>query len=203
MKKIFYKALRRIIAPAVLPIDEPYYLCENPRFAKYEIGKWTYGCPILYEDRDEPDTTLKIGRFCSIAYGVTLMLGGQHRTDWVTTFPLTVVFEEANHIKGHPTSKGDIIIGNDVWIGREAIIMSGVTIGNGAVIAARSVVTKNVAAYEVVGGNPARQIKFRFSEEIISELEKIAWWNWEVDKIKEALPLLLQDDIQAFVNKYR
>ncbi len=203
MKKLFYKALRRFLAPAVLPEEEPFYLCDRARFAKYEVGEWSYGSPIIYEDRKEPDTTLKIGRYCSFGYGATFMLGGHHRIDWVTTYPFSIHFDEGVHFKGHPTSKGDIIIENDVWVGREALIMSGVRIGNGAVVAARSVVTKNVSPYEIVGGNPARHIKFRFSEDIITELEKIAWWNWDLEKIKEAFPLLLQSDIKAFIEKYK
>jgi len=203
MKKIFYKTLRRFLAPAVLPEEEPLFMRDNPRFAKYEIGKWTYGYPIVYEDRKEPDTTLKIGKFCSIARGVTFVLGGHHRTDWVTTYPFNIIFDEAKHIKGHPTSKGNIIVENDVWFGREALIVSGVTIGNGATIAARSVVTKDVAPYSIVGGNPARHIKFRFSENVIEVLQKIAWWNWNDEKIKEAIPLLLQSDIEAFINNYK
>ncbi|MFQ5787186.1 MAG: CatB-related O-acetyltransferase, partial [Thermodesulfobacteriota bacterium] len=115
---------------------------------------------------------------------------------------LKQVGEEAEQFKGHPRSKGDVIIGHDVWIGRDTLILSGVTIGNGAVVAARSVVTRHVSPYSVVGGNPARQIKFRFPEHVIDALQRIAWWDWPLPKIKEALPLLLSSDVEAFLAHY-
>ena len=93
-------------------------------------------------------------------------------------------------------------MGNDVWIGRNALILSGVTIGNGAVIAAGAVVTKDVAPYEVVGGVPARHIKLRFGVETVIALNRIAWWDWPMEKIQESLPLLLSADLAGFVAKY-
>ena len=93
-------------------------------------------------------------------------------------------------------------IGNDVWIGTEAFILSGVTIGDGAVIAARSVVTRDVAPYAVVAGNPARQVRLRFSETVIDALERIRWWDWPITEIQSAWPLLLSSDVEAFVAKF-
>ena len=98
-----------------------------------------------------------------------------------------------------PATKGDVVIGNDVWIGYRAIILSGVTIGDGAVIAAGAVVTKDVPAYGIVGGNPAKLIKKRFDDETIPRLLKIAWWNWDDAKIEKFLPLLLNQEITAFI----
>ena len=130
------------------------------------------------------------------------MLGGEHRTDWVTTYAFTHLFPEATGFKGHPRTKGDVVIGNDVWIGYEALILSGVRVGNGAVIAARSIVTRDVEPYSIVAGNPARHIRFRFDEAAVKALEEIAWWDWPMDKIKEAWPLLLADDVKAFIAAY-
>lgn len=135
---------------------EYFYMRDNPRYKRHSIGRFTYGSPLVMFD--SPDINLKIGSFCSIAGGVAIFLGGNHRIDYTTTFPFNFVFEEFCGFKGHPASKGDVIIGNDVWIGSCAVILSGVTIGDGAVIGANSIVTKDVEPYSVVAGNPARKI---------------------------------------------
>jgi hypothetical protein len=103
---------------------------------------------------------------------------------------------------GHPSGKGDIIIGNDVWIGAKSTIMSGVKIGHGAIVAAGAVVTKDVQPYSVVGGNPAKHIKFRFDEKQIEKLLEISWWDWEESKIKEEAMLLWSADINYFIEKH-
>ncbi len=165
------------------------------------VGDFTYGVPKIYA-WDE-GAKLVIGKFCSIAENVIIMLGGDHRTDWNTTYPFNALLPESfGYIKGHPSTKGDIIIGNDVWIAQGAKIMSGVTIGDGAVIAANAVVTKNVKPYEIVGGVPARVIKKRFSRKTIQVLEEICWWDWEVEKIAKAVPYLQSADINSLVKIY-
>ena len=170
----------------------------------FEIGDYTYGHPkVRAFDRT---TKLKIGKFCSIASGVQILLGGNHRPDWITTFPFTAFFDvwpEAKGISGHPSSKGDVIIGNDVWIGTHSTILSGVNIGDGAVIGACSVVTQNVPPYGIVAGNPAKFIKKRFPDEVIKKLLEIAWWNWPEEKIREALPLFLTNNYSAVLAKYQ
>ena len=190
------KRIKRLFFP-----DEPFFMNKNKRYAKYHIGDWTYGTPQVFSWRE--GTTLKIERFCSIADGVIILLGGEHRIDWVTTYPFTKIFPKAKGFTGHPRSKGDIIIGNDVWLGTDALILSGVEIGDGAVVAARSVVTENVAPYSIMAGNPARRVRFRFDQSIIEALQKIAWWNWPLSKIEEAWPLLLSSGIEAFIAKYK
>jgi acetyltransferase-like isoleucine patch superfamily enzyme len=168
---------------------------------KFKIGDFTYGNPIILFENEE--SNLIIGKFCSIADNVTIFLGGNHRTDWITTYPFNAlenIFPEASTIKGHPATKGDIIIGNDVWIGRDVVIMSGVSIGDGAVIAAGSVVSKNIGDYEIWGGNPSRMIKKRFTEAIIKELKNLKWWYWEIAIIKERIPFLCSDNLD-FLNK--
>jgi acetyltransferase-like isoleucine patch superfamily enzyme len=168
------------------------------RYPRYQIGRDSYGWPRIVDSGE--GATLKIGAFCSIAKGVTILLGGEHHTEWVTTFPFPVLWRAARQIRGHPKTKGEIIIGNDVWIAQDALILSGVTIGDGAVIAARAVVTKDIEPYSIVAGNPARVIRKRFPEEAIARLLAVAWWAWTPEEIEKALPLLLSDDIEAFLD---
>jgi acetyltransferase-like isoleucine patch superfamily enzyme len=190
--------VRRRLAPPNAP--EPLLMAENPRFAEHKIGRGTYGSPQVLSWHD--GTALEIGSFCSISDSVTIMLGGEHRTDWVTTYPFSQLFPEASGFRGHPHTKGDVVIGNDVWIGYGALILSGVRVGNGAVVAARSVVRNDVEPYSIVAGNPSRHVKFRFDEVTVNALEEVAWWDWPMEKIKEAWPLLLAADIEAFINAY-
>ena len=171
-------------------------------YTKYAVGKYTYGAPIV---RDwHQGSTLKIGDFSSIAENVTILLGGNHSTDWVSSFPFGIVFDEfkEKHYNYPKLSKGSVIIGNDVWIGLNTTILSGVTIGDGAIVAAGSIVTKNVDPYAIVGGNPAKVIKKRFSDEAIAKLLTIQWWNWEIDKIKDNLDLIMSDDINLFIDRH-
>ncbi|MEG2869891.1 MAG: CatB-related O-acetyltransferase [Clostridium sp.] len=143
---------------------------------------------------------LKIGKFCSIASGARFMLAGNqgHNHKWISAYPFNPsVFSNA---KDGFQRKGDTVIGNDVWIGTEAMIMSGVKIGDGAVIGTRAVVTKDVAPYTVVVGNPGKLVKKRFSEEHINKLLEIKWWDWEIDTINEALRYICSEDIDGLYN---
>ena len=164
------------------------------------FGKHTYGNPIIHSWGE--NAKLVVGNFCSIASNCNVYLGGNHRTDWVTTYPFghinQNIFNNFNGV-GHPSTKGDVIIGNDVWIGDNVTIMSGVTIGDGAVIANKSHVIKNVEPYSIVGGNPAKLIKKRFTKEQIDKLLEIKWWNWDDSKINIFTPLLCNQDIDNFI----
>ena len=162
-----------------------------------EIGDYTYGTPKITKFTNK--YKVKIGKFCSISANVRILLDANHHIDWVTTYPLSLMLGAVPNNYNHPIGKGNVIIGNDVWIGRDVLIMSGVTIGDGAVIAAGSVVTKKVADYEIVGGNPAKHIRFRFSEEQIFKLKEIKWWNWDIEKIKENFKLLEADNVDKFI----
>ncbi|RRQ48383.1 antibiotic acetyltransferase [Maribacter algicola] len=144
---------------------------------------------------------LIIGKFCMIASGATfIMNGGNHLTEATSAYPFAIfggAWQNAMEGKDYPT-KGDTIIGNDVWIGHGATIMPGVHIGDGAIIATKAVVTKNVAPYTIVGGNPAKPIKKRFSEATISRLLELQWWNWDIEKITQNLGKLTSNPEALF-----
>jgi len=146
---------------------------------------------------------LFIGKFCMIASGVTfIMNGANHLTESVSTFPFAIFgngWEKAMEGKTYPT-KGDTTIGNDVWIGYKATIMAGVTIGDGAIIASGSIVTKDVEPYSIVGGNPANLIRKRFSEEKIERLLEAKWWDWDLEKITKNVQNLTGEDL-GFLEK--
>ncbi|SDW33589.1 virginiamycin A acetyltransferase [Lutibacter oricola] len=147
---------------------------------------------------------LIIGKFCMIASGVSfIMNGGNHLTEATSAYPFAIFgrnWKNAMDGKTYPT-KGDTIVGNDVWIGHNATIMPGVTIGDGAIIASNSVVTKNVEPYTIVGGNPAKPIRKRFEENTIEKLLHLKWWDWELSKITENVQLLTSSP-QEFFSKY-
>jgi chloramphenicol O-acetyltransferase type B len=167
-------------------------------YPQYDIGPGSYGdLEVLWGNAG---AQLKMGGYCSVAKGAQVMLGGEHRPDWVTTYPFSLVTEGYRDWPGHPRSKGDVIIGNDVWICHGAMILSGVTIGDGAVIGARALVARDVPPYAIVSGNPARVIKMRFPEDIVARLLTLKWWDWPQDRIARAIPMLLADDITAFLD---
>lgn len=145
---------------------------------------------------------LIIGKFCMIASDVTfIMNGANHLSEAVTSYPFAIFGEDwANAMDGKSyPNKGDTIVENDVWIGYGATIMPGITIGNGAIIATNSTVTKDVEPYTIVGGNPAKEIKKRFSDEEIANLLKIAWWDWELEKITQNVKVLTGHDVQKLM----
>jgi virginiamycin A acetyltransferase len=168
----------------------------------YHIGGHSYGRPKL---RFPGGTArLQIGRFCSIADGVEIMLGGNHRMDWITTYPFPEfgsTWSLASPRNDHQTTRGDVTIGHDVWLGSQCMILSGVSIGHGAVVGARAVVTRNVPPYAIVAGNPARIIRMRFDEAQVTAVLKMAWWDWPREKIEANLPLLMSGDATALAHK--
>lgn len=166
----------------------------------FRIGDHTYGRPKVRFP--ESGAKLSIGRYGSIADDVNILLGGNHRTDFVTTYPFGAmpgVWPEAAHLTDFSASRGDVSIGHDVWLGSGCMILSGVTIGHGAVVAARAVVTKDVPAYGIVGGNPAQLIRRRFDDATVERLLASAWWDLPRERIVGLLPLLQSADIEGFL----
>lgn len=170
----------------------------------YEIGDFSYGRPKVRFP--EAGRKLIIGRYCSIADKVEILLGGNHRIDWATTYPFSALPElwpAAPRNRDYHTSRGDVVIGNDVWLGSGAMVLSGVTIGHGAVIAARAVVTKDVPPYAIVGGNPARVVRYRFDEATIAALLDIAWWDLSAEEVAQLIPMLQNEKIDELIAAVR
>ena len=164
----------------------------DPR--EFEKNNVLYHYPINHDK-------LKIGKFCSIACGAKFLFNSaNHTVKSLSTYPFPIFFEEwgldVKDITSAWDNKGDIVIGNDVWIGYEAVIMSGVTIGDGAIIGTRAVVTKDVPPYTIVGGVPAKRIRKRFPEKTISELLKLKWWDWTFKKISQNMEFIKNGDLK-------
>ena len=168
------------------------------RYPQHRIGRGSYGDLDVVEFGE--GTTLEIGSYCSFARGAQVMLGGNHRIDWVTTYPFSAIDRRFAHFPGHPQSKGNVVIGNDVWVAREAMILSGVTIGDGAVIGARAVVSRDVPPYTIVAGNPAVEIRPRFPAPLVERLLALRWWDWPDERIAAAMPHLLSDKVETFLD---
>ncbi|AXK50719.1 CatB-related O-acetyltransferase [Spiroplasma alleghenense] len=180
-----------------------------------EIGDYTY-----YASLDDPQDLvdfqnknilyhfpfigdkLIIGKFCQIGYKTKfIMNGANHDTDRISTYPFFIMWNGWEEQPGFKTNKGDTVVGNDVWFGYNCTILPGVKIGNGAVIGAEALVTKDVPDYAVVGGNPAKIISFRFNEEEIKQLNQISWWDWDSQKITDNLENLSKRDFRILKEK--
>ena len=156
---------------------------------------------VLYQYPVNHDRLL-IGKFCSIACGAKFLFNSaNHALGSLSTYPFPIFYDEwgldGKNVADAWDNKGDITLGNDVWIGYEAVILAGVTIGDGAIIGARAVVTRDVPPYAIVGGVPARLIRRRFDEATIESLLALQWWDWEPERIRRALPVLQAGDIAA------
>ncbi|AZC27056.1 MULTISPECIES: type B chloramphenicol O-acetyltransferase [Pseudomonas] len=154
-----------------------------------------------YLPPDEGVDRLIVGSFCSIGSGAAFIMAGNqgHRNEWVSTFPFYWMPEEpafAGAQNGYE-SAGDTVIGNDVWIGSEAIIMPGVKVGDGAVIGTRALVTRDVEPYAIIGGNPAKTLRMRFDERTVQMLLEMKWWDWSTDQLKDVMPLMTSGNVQA------
>lgn len=164
------------------------------------VGDFTYGIPLVLMDNNE--TSLFIGKFCSIAHGVSIFLGGNHRSDWNTTYPFNMFISGFKDITGHPSTNGNVTIGNDVWIGSDAKIMSGITIGDGCVIGANALITTDIPPYSVVGGVPSKLIRKRFDDIFIKQLLEMQWWDWKYEDIYDVIPHLQSNNHDELYHYY-
>ena len=192
---------------------ETVYLKNVVENSNIEIGDYTIYNDFIHDPREFQKNNvlyhypinkdrLIIGKFCSIACGAKFLFNSaNHKMTSLSTYTFPLFFEEWGLKKENVAQawdqKGDIMIGNDVWIGYEAVILSGVTIGDGAVIGCRAVVTKDVPPYTIVGGVPAKPIRKRFDEETIKELQKIKWWDWPEEKITEKIQAIQAGDLEG------
>lgn len=178
------------------------YLINNKRLF---IGEYTYQWQsLIIDEYVGSEAKVSIGKFCSIAKNVRIITGGIHPTDWISTFPFRNQFNlPGKNRDGMPKTNGDIIVGHDVWIGTGVTILSGVKIGNGAVVATGAVVTKDIPAYAIVGGVPAKVIKYRFTPNQIKDLEMINWYDWNIEKIKDNIHLLSSSSIEEFISVHK
>jgi acetyltransferase-like isoleucine patch superfamily enzyme len=162
------------------------------------VGEYTYGIPSIWIAR--PDAKINIGRFCSIGAGVSINIYTEHDMGMISTYPFPVLKNDWPMAANNPDTeylRGNVVIGNDVWIGSGSIILGGVTVGDGAVIGANAVVAKDVAPYSIVVGNPAREVRKRFSQDIIDNLLEIKWWDWPHEKIQKYAGLLASGDFEG------
>ena len=204
MEKIIYPRTRD---------PQTVYLNAVVSGANIEIGDYTMYNDFVHDPRDFEKNNvlyhypvngdkLKIGRFCSIACGAKfLFTSANHTMRSLSTYPFPIFFEawglDGKDIRSAWDNKGDIVVGNDVWIGYEAVVLSGVTIGDGAIIGTRAVVTKEVPPYTIVGGVPAKPIRKRFDEQTIEKLEALQWWNWDRETIAKHLSAIQNGDLAA------
>ena len=163
--------------------------------AEFEKNNVLYHYPINHD-------RLVIGKFCSIACGTKFLFNSANRSRTsLSTYSFPIFFEEwgtdAGAVADAWDNRGDIVVGNDVWIGYEAVILSGVTIGDGAIIGTRAVVTKDVPPYTIVGGVPAKPIRRRFDDAVIARLEALRWWDWDEERIRRSIPAIQAGDVDA------
>lgn len=181
----------------------------GPTGGLVEVGRYTYGAERMTVVHWDETTVLRIGAFCSIAKGVQVLLGGDHRVDWVTTFPFGHLHPDAfpnGRIygrSGHPVSRGDVTVGNDCWIGSGATLLSGATLSDGAVLGAKAVLAGPTEPFGIYAGNPARLVRKRFPQATIDALLEIRWWEWPDERIDRAVPLLQSGPSPAHLEELR
>lgn len=194
--------MKKLIKKLTNPYDFTHiYLKKLIRKYGYEVGEYSYGWPIVRAWGGK--SKLTIGSYCSFADQVQIFMGGNHRNDFVTTYPFadfSELWPEAAGLSSSLTSNGAVTIGSDVWVGSGALLLSGVTIGHGAVIGARAVVSKDIPPYAIAVGNPVRIARYRFDEDTIKRLLASAWWEFPKEKIAPLIPLLIQNNPDAFLS---
>jgi acetyltransferase-like isoleucine patch superfamily enzyme len=204
--RLWHRAVGRVVAKIAETMPNPQGAWDTAEWAvtrwqdDVELGAFSYfnSTPRIHRYPNTDGQRVRIGKFCSLGKDVEFLLGGDHRTEWVTTFPLLEAFTDEGH-RRTMKSRGEIRIGHDVWVGRGAFFRSGVTVGTGAVIGSRAVVTQDVRPYAIVAGNPAREVRRRFDDETVARLLASQWWELPVETIKEGVYILSSSDIGAFL----
>lgn len=168
--------------------------------ANISVGEFSY-CQAEVSQWNRGDSKVTIGNYTSVAMGCRIIAGGEHNTQWITTFPLDTKLGIHDH-PGHPRQAEDIYIGNDVWIAYGATILPGSHISDGVVVGAMSVVAKYIPPYAIVVGNPCKIVRYRFTEEQIEALLRIQWWNWPRDLVVARRDEIQSDNIEEFIEKY-
>jgi len=173
---------------------------------KISVGVGTYGVPRLLWDDADLAHSLAIGKYCSIAENVKIFVGwfGDHNIRVPSSYPLAMVFGKPSrtNLPSQAGKKRNVIIGNDVWIGRDVTILAGVTIGDGAVIGTGALVNKDVAPYAIVGGLPAKQIGTRFSEDIVTKMLQLRWWDWPKERIRERIDFFYNEEFAGMLDRF-
>jgi acetyltransferase-like isoleucine patch superfamily enzyme len=198
----FLRWLRHALRRAHDAILEPRYAQQRRlvKAGRMTVGRHTYGIPVIKTYENEPHQRLLVGSYSALSEESIVMLGGEHAVDQVTTFPLRITLGLPGALEdGMPVKTGDTVIGSDVWLTMRTFVRSGVTIGDGAIVAAGAVVINDVPPFAIVGGNPAKVIRYRFSPEQIEALLEIRWWDWPDELVVEATPLLSDTDIDKFI----
>jgi acetyltransferase-like isoleucine patch superfamily enzyme len=166
------------------------------------MGNMSYYAPKIVKYKGDTGRVI-VGSFASVAHDAEFYVGGLHRTEWVSLYGLRAMLElPGAHEDGFTHGRGDIVVGSDTWIANGCTVMSGVTIGDGAVVGTKAVVAKDVRPYAIVVGNPAREIRRRFSDEQIEALLRIRWWDWPTETVKEHVALLSDPDVDAFIARF-
>ena len=197
----FLRWLRHTLRRAHDSVLEPRYAQQRRllKSGRMTIGQHTYGIPVI-KTYDLISTRLVVGAYSALSEEAIVMLGGEHAIDRVTTFPLRMRLQLPGAGEdGIPVPTGDTVIGSDVWLTMRTFVRSGVTIGDGAIVASGAVVINDVPPYAIVGGNPAKVIRYRFTPEQIEALLEIRWWDWPDSLVVEATPLLSGTDVDAFI----
>ena len=198
----FVRWLRHALRRAHDAVLEPRYAQQRRlmKAGRMTVGRHSYGIPVIKTYENEPDHKLIVGSYTALSEESIVMLGGEHAVDQVTTFPLRITLGLPGALEdGMPVQTGDTVIGSDVWLTMRTFVRSGVTIGDGAIVASGAVVINDVPPFAIVGGNPAKVIRYRFTPEQIEALLEIRWWDWPDSLVVEATPLLSGTDVDAFI----
>ena len=198
-KQIIRKEGYMAFITAVVRKISLFWKCQDENLGSYIRGEYTYGKPKIFMYRN--NQTVSIGKFCSIGINISIYGGGEHKYDTVSTYPLKTLLIHKNKENVDEISKGMVTIGNDVWIGDNAVILSGVKIGDGAVIGNSAIVARDVPPYAIVAGNPTELIKYRFQKDIIEKLLQISWWDWSESKILANIEYFY-GDVREFIAKF-